>query len=132
VTLVVDASVVVAALIDRQRFGSWADSLLEREPLLAPHLLPAEFTSLLRRAVRLGVVTADFASLIQEEFAELPIDLFPYAPFASRIWELRENLTPYDAWYVALAEALESPLATADLRLSRAPGPRCEFLVPSE
>ena len=59
-----------------------------------------------------------------------PIDLLPFGPYAERIWELRSNLTPYDAWYVGCAEALAVPLATLDARLSRAPGPRCRFLLP--
>ena len=58
------------------------------------------------------------------------IELFPYEPFASRAWELRRNLTAYDGWYVALAEALELPLATLDRHLARATGPRCRFLKP--
>ena len=60
----------------------------------------------------------------------LRIDLFPYGPFAARVWELRGNLTSYDAWYVALAETLDAQLATLDLRLSRSPGPRCLFALP--
>ena len=54
----------------------------------------------------------------------------PFVPFASRVWQLRSNLTVYDAWYVALAEALDWPLITLDRRLSRAVGPRCEVIVP--
>ena len=61
---------------------------------------------------------------------ELGVSLFPYAPLAQRIWELRGNVTAYDAWYVALAEALDCELATVDRRLSRAPGCRCPFLTP--
>ena len=57
----------------------------------------------------------------------LDITLFPYEPFAGRIWELRSNVTCYDAWYVALAEALEVPVATLDVRLTQAAGPACEF-----
>lgn len=57
------------------------------------------------------------------------MELFPYAPFASRVWELREDVTCYDAWYVAIAEALSAPLATLDARLANAPGPRCRFAV---
>ena len=60
----------------------------------------------------------------------LGVTLFPYAPFAQRVWELRGNVTAYDAWYVALAEALDSELATVDHRLSRASGCRCPFLTP--
>ena len=58
------------------------------------------------------------------------MELFPFAPFAERVWALRENLTSYDAWYVALAEALDCPLVTLDRRLSRANGPICEIIAP--
>ena len=58
------------------------------------------------------------------------IVLFPFAPFAARIWALRNNLTCYDAWYVALAEALDCPLVTLDGRLARAAGPECRIVVP--
>lgn len=65
------------------------------------------------------------------EFLEdRPIELFPYEPFAFRVWELRENLTAYDAWYVALAEEVGAKLATLDGALCRAAGPRCGFLTP--
>jgi predicted nucleic acid-binding protein len=57
------------------------------------------------------------------------VELFPYTPFASRIWDLRENATCYDVRYVAVAEALDAPLATLDGRLAKAPGPRCQFLL---
>lgn len=60
---------------------------------------------------------------------DLRVELFPYAPFATRIWDLRDNVTCYDAWYVALAETLSAPLATLDARLAKASGPRCRFLV---
>ncbi len=60
----------------------------------------------------------------------LRVELFAYEPFASRVWELRENVTAYDAWYVALAESLATTLATVDLKLSCAPGPRCSFATP--
>ena len=56
----------------------------------------------------------------------LAVTLYPFEPFVERVWELRKNVTVYDAWYVALAEALEVPLLTADRRLAEAPGPRCE------
>jgi predicted nucleic acid-binding protein len=58
------------------------------------------------------------------------MELFPFAPFAERVWALRENLTSYDAWYVALAEALDCPLATLDRKLSRAGRPICEIIAP--
>ena len=61
------------------------------------------------------------------DLLDLRIALFPYAPVGPRVWELRGALTAYDAWCVAVAEALEVPLATLDRRLARAPGPRCAF-----
>ena len=62
---------------------------------------------------------------------QLSIECYPFEPFAERVWELRNTLTSYDAWYVAVAEALDLPLATLDARLARAPGPKCKFLLPS-
>ena len=63
------------------------------------------------------------------DMTALPIDIYPTAPLLARAWQLRDNLTPYDACYVALAEALCCPLLTADARLSRAPGVGCEIEV---
>ena len=60
----------------------------------------------------------------------LEIELAPYAPFAARVWEMRANLTCYDAWHVALAEALNCPLFTLDRKLARAVGPACEIIAP--
>ena len=69
--------------------------------------------------------------MAQHDLLRLPLELWPYEPVAERVWDLRHNLSTYDGWYVALAELLEAPLATADLRLARAPGLRCEVRVPS-
>ncbi|VAW09318.1 hypothetical protein MNBD_ACTINO02-3295, partial [hydrothermal vent metagenome] len=65
------------------------------------------------------------------DVADLPVRLFPYDPFARRIWELRKTVTSYDAWYVALAEELDATLVTLDVRLSRAAGPLCRIEVPA-
>lgn len=62
----------------------------------------------------------------------LDLQLFPFAPFAERVWALRHNLTCYDAWYVAVAEAMGCPLVTLDRRLSLAPGPTCRIVVPED
>ena len=64
------------------------------------------------------------------DLLDLRVELFPYAPFASRVWELRDNVTSYDAWYVALAESLGSSLVTLDQKLAQATGPRCDFETP--
>lgn len=129
-TLVVDASVVVSALLDGGRDGRWSEGLLEASNLVAPHLMPVEVANILRRAAASGEVSADVASLAHADLGALRVELFPYAPFADRVWELRANLTAYDAWYVALAEDLGARLATLDVKLARASGPRCEFETP--
>lgn len=129
-TLVADASVVVAALVGRGSDGTWAAGLLESDRVAAPHLMPAEAANMLRRAGLAGDISDDVAALAHAELLALPVALFPYAPFAERVWELRGNVTAYDAWYVALAEALEAKLATLDRKLSRARGPRCGFAIP--
>lgn len=129
-TRVVDASVVVAALVDGGGTGRWAEEMLLGDHLAAPHIMPSEVADILRRAVGAGQLSEDAATLAHVELQTLPVDLFPYGPVASRVWALRENLTAYDAWYVALAELLDGDLATLDARLSRAPGPRCAFLLP--
>ncbi|MEX0691364.1 MAG: type II toxin-antitoxin system VapC family toxin [Gemmatimonadales bacterium] len=128
-TLVVDASVVVAALVDGGPDGAWAEEVLLRDHLAAPHLLPVEVANMLRRAALAGHLSADTASLAHADLLALPLELFPYEPFAPRVWDLRTTVTSYDAWYVALAETLDVPLATLDERLAKAPGPRCEFVL---
>ena len=128
--VVVDASVVVAALIDAGPLGLWAEAVLLSGPLAAPHLMPVEAANVLRRSASAGDITGDVASLAHEDLLSLRLDLFPYSASASRVWELRPNVTAYDGWYVALAESLGARLATLDVRLSRAAGPRCEFAVP--
>lgn len=129
-TDVVDASVVVAALVDDGPVGRWAEDLVARATLCAPHLMPVEATNVLRRAALAGEVSEDVATLAHADLVELRVELFAYEPFAERVWELRGSVTAYDAWYVALAEFLEAPLATLDGRLTRAPGPRCQFVSP--
>ena len=129
-TLVVDAGYVVAALVDSGSDGTWAEEQMAGADLAAPHLMPMEVANILRRAALAGDITADTAALAHGELLELSVALFGYAPFASRVWELRDTVTAYDAWYVALAEALHADLATVDRRLSRAPGCVCSFRTP--
>jgi predicted nucleic acid-binding protein len=89
-----------------------------------------EATNILRRAALNGDISDDNASLAHADLLALRVDLFPFEPFAERVWQLRFSVTSYDAWYVALAESLGAPLATLDMRLSRATGPRCPFELP--
>lgn len=129
-TAVVDASVVVAALIDEGPVGRWAEELVASTPLAAPHLMPVEAANILRRAALAGDVSDDIASLAHGDLLAMSVELFPYDLLADRIWALRGAVTASDGWYVALAESLKAPLATLDERLTRAPGPRCSFLGP--
>src|SRR5581483_6742011 len=114
----------------RAQLVELARRLVAGQPLAAPHLMPVEAANILRRAALAGDLSDDIASLAHADLVALPAELFPYEPFATRIWELRGAVTAYDAWYVALAESLAVPLATLDGRLARAPGPRCRFLGP--
>lgn len=100
-------------------------------PLDAPHLLPVETASVLRRSERATVISGDVATLAHRDLVDLDIRLHTYAPLAARVWQLRSTVSSYDAWYVALAEALDTPLATLDQRLVRARGPHCRFATPT-
>jgi predicted nucleic acid-binding protein len=131
VILVVDASVLVAALVDSGPDGEWAAAELGDHELVAPHLMPSEAANILRRAALAGDITADSASLAHGDLLDLRVALWPYAPLAERCWQLRENVTTYDGTYVALAELLDAPLATLDQRLAAASGPRCRFTTPT-
>ena len=110
--------------------GEWAEAVLLNGPLAAPHLLHVEVANILRRAVLSGRLSRDASSLASADLLRMPVQLFSFGPLAPRVWELRDNVTPYDAWYVALAESLSVELATLDARLSRAAGPRCLFRLP--
>lgn len=129
-SLVVDASLVVAALADSGETGTWAEGVLTEDTLAAPHLMPVEVSNILRRRTAAGTLSPDQAGLAHADLLLLRVELFPYEPFGRRVWMLRDNVTAYDAWYVALAESLRAPLATIDLRLTRASGPRCAFRTP--
>lgn len=128
--LVVDASAVVAALIDDGPDGRWAEAVVAREPLAAPHLMQVEAANILRRAVLAGQLSQDSAALAHDDLLGLRVELFPYEPFARRVWQLRHNLPSYDGWYVALAESLGAVVATLDERLTQASGPQCDFEGP--
>ena len=129
-TLVVDSSVVVAALVDHGADGAWARAQLNSERLMAPHHMPAEVANVLRRAALVDQISAETATLGHEDLLQLRVTLFGYGGFGWRGWELRANLSAHDAWYVALAEALGAPMVTLDRRLPLVTGPRCEFRVP--
>jgi predicted nucleic acid-binding protein len=124
--------VLVAALIDTGLHGVWAEKVLAGSSLYAPELVCAEATNIFRRLERAKLITTPEANAAQEDLMQLDIELFAFEPFADRIWELRHNVTSYDAWYVAIAEGLKLPLATLDETLSRSNGIACEFLTPAK
>lgn len=129
-SIVADSSVVVAALIDSGPHGDWAEEVLAGGLLLAPELILVEATNVFRRLERARLIATPEANAAQDDLMQLDIELFPFEPFAGRIWELRHNVTSYDAWYVAIAEALKLPLATLDEPLSKSDGVICKFLTP--
>ena len=129
--IVVDASVIVAALVDSGPNGTWAEKVVESGALYGPELVRVESTNILRRLERAKEITAPEANAAYEDLTQLDIELLPFEPFGNRVWELRHTVTSYDAWYVAVAESLKLPLATLDERLAASSGPKCKFLTPS-
>ena len=128
--VVPDASVVVAAFVDSSTVGTWALNAMRDGHLVAPHLMPVEVSSVIRRAELAGKLAPAVASQAHSDLLELSVRLFPYEPFGQRIWNLRRSVTAYDAWYVALAEELDATLVTLDEQLVRAHGPRCAMAMP--
>ncbi len=130
--LVIDASVLATALGDDGSDGDAARSRLRDEEVAAPELIDLEVLSVLRRQLSVGALDARRARLALDDLFDMPMQRASHRPLLGRCWELRENLTPYDAAYVALAEALGAPLLTADTHLANAPGVACtiELLRP--
>ncbi|MGH3728712.1 MAG: type II toxin-antitoxin system VapC family toxin, partial [Micromonosporaceae bacterium] len=124
-----DASAAVALLADEGEAGTWAEGAVKGMVLFAPDLMPFEVSNILRRHTVTGALDQTAAALAHADLTTLRVDLFPYVALADRVWELRHNLTAYDASYVALAELLEARLVTLDARLAKAPGPRCEIIA---
>ncbi|MEJ7787864.1 MAG: type II toxin-antitoxin system VapC family toxin [Solirubrobacteraceae bacterium] len=125
--LVVDASVLAPALADDGADGDKARARLRGQALVAPELVDLETTSVIGRQLLAGTLDARRARLALTDLVELPLRRAPHRPLLARCWELRQNVTVYDAAYVALAELLDVVLLTADARLANAPGPRCRF-----
>jgi predicted nucleic acid-binding protein len=130
VSAVVDASLLVAATSDAGAEGQWAEDVVLAGGLVAPHLALVEATNILRRFELEGRLGRKEAGAAARDLLLFDLELVPFAPFAERVWKLRANVTSYDAWYVAVAEQFDLPLATLDRRLARASGPRCRFLLP--
>lgn len=127
--IVVDASVLAAALVDEGDAGDQARGRLRGETLAAPDLIDLEVASVVRRLRLAGALSERRARLAIDDLEALPFARAPHTPLLARVWELHSNLTVYDASYVALAELLDAPLLTADTRLSRAPAVRCTIEI---
>ncbi|MEX1009285.1 MAG: type II toxin-antitoxin system VapC family toxin [Acidimicrobiia bacterium] len=123
---VLDASVLVDALVGVGKPGESARAELREQTIIeVPAIFGAEATSALRGLVLRGVLSPDRAVVALHQVQSARTIQYSFEPFADRLWELRENLTVYDAWYVALAEWLDTEFVTADERLAAASGPRC-------
>jgi predicted nucleic acid-binding protein len=125
---VLDASVAVTALTAPD---SPAAELLSGDDAVfqVPSIFDAEVLSALRGLVRGGKFDGTAATELIADLMVLPVDRWHMPPLLPRMWELRENLTPYDAAYVALAELTGTVLVTGDERITAAPGARCEIQV---
>ncbi len=128
-TLVADTSAMLPALIDDGPAGRAARRALGDDTIIAPALLDVEVASALRGRVLGGRLDAESARQALADLAALPLERFDAVPLLARIWELRNNLTAYDATYVALAEVFDAVVVTADERLAASTGPRCRFRI---
>lgn len=129
--LVCDASALVALLLDGGAVGEWVAARLSGAALVAPALVDFETSNVIRRQELAGVVSPDQAAQANADLMDLPIERWPYELLGSRVWQLRHNLSSYDASYVAVAEQVGAPLITLDSRLAHAPGPRCAIETPA-
>jgi predicted nucleic acid-binding protein len=121
--IVTDASVILEVLLQTPAASVIEDRILSnRESLHAPHLIDLEVAQVLRRYVSRGEMYPDRARMALDLFAKFPITRYSHEPLLRRIWELRSNLTAYDAAYVALAEGLGATMLTCDERLASASG----------
>jgi predicted nucleic acid-binding protein len=125
--IVVDTAVIIDALVAVPRRAHVLARLSAEAELHAPHLIDLEFLQVLRSLVLAGALTADRAGDARVDYEELRIVRYPHQPLGDRIWELRDNVTAYDAAFVALAEILDAPLVTTDRRLARSSGHRAQI-----
>lgn len=127
--LVVDASALFEVVADTPRAESVRQLLSGHDEVGAPHLIDAEVFSVIQTHARRGWLDRTAASQAVEDLVTWPATRWSHRPLLSRAWELRFNVRGYDALYVALAEALDAPLLTLDVRLAGATGPRCPVLL---
>ena len=126
--IVVDASALVELLLPSDAAGTVAARLFDSgDSLAAPHLIDVEAAQVLRRYAQAGEIDGRRGREAMADLADMPIRRYPHDVLLPRVWDLRHNLTAYDAAYVALAEALDAPLVTRDRRLAGAAGHGAEI-----
>jgi predicted nucleic acid-binding protein len=128
--IVVDASALLEFLLQTP-LGTRVEARLfqDRDELHSPHLIDVEVTQGLRRLVRAGEVSAARAAEAIQDLIDLDLHRHAHLDLLTRAWKLRENVTAYDAMYVALAEALDATVVTCDTPLAKAPGHRAHIEV---
>lgn len=129
-SFVCDASAVAALLLDSGPAGQWVTHTIESGEIAAPALVTYEAANAIRRHELTGQISSDQSAQAHADLLDLAIELWPYDLLATRTWELRLNLSIYDATYVALAEIADLTLVTLDKRLAKAPGTRCQIATP--
>jgi predicted nucleic acid-binding protein len=120
--LVIDTSAILEALVALNPSPGLVERLADDGDLHAPHLIDIEILHALRRLNALGELSDERATDARSDFRDLAVVRYPHHELSDRVWELRHNLSAYDAAFVALAEALDAPLITCDGRLGSAPG----------
>ncbi len=121
--IVLDASALIEWLLRTPSGRLLAKQVISSgETLHAPHLVDVEVAQVLRRYTLAGSLEADRAKFALQDLADLRLSRYPHTPLMTRVWQLRGNLTAYDAVYVALAEELNATLMTRDRKLASAPG----------
>ncbi len=129
-SFICDASAVAALLLDSGPDGHWVVQTLESGEIAAPTLVTYETANVIRRHEIAGQISPDQSAQAHADLLDLAIELWPHELLATRAWELRLNLSIYDAAYVALAEITDLTLITLDKRLAKAPGPKCRIAAP--
>ena len=128
--LVVDASCLYEILTEGPRAEAVRTAIVRTDELAAPELIDVEVMGLIRRDTSAGVLHDSRSAIAVAELHDWAGVRFAHRAFSDRVWELRANVRTWDAYYVALAEALDAPLVTLDRRFARATGPACRFIVP--
>jgi predicted nucleic acid-binding protein len=127
---VCDASALVAVLLDDGDDGRWANGQVAGAELAGPSLVGYEAANIIRRHELAEIIGQDQAKQAHADLLDMTIEQWPREAFATRAFQLRRNLSIYDASHVALAELIEAKLVTLDRRISRATGPRCVIATP--